>query len=255
MSQSIDLTQLVTGPELVLKNVLISDWVQENKAREQFGADILALKDIAFPEPTVRVTEKKSPLGELQPHLELVIQTDLLFDYVGSNKILKQNNGNGPSDNSEQIRLPIQLDYQLFRVWDAAELHEYDADLKQHVFYDNKSNLQTLHDRRSRLIHSYIADMIRVKPDLLHIAKARVETQIANNPPKNPCDAVYEWQNILNTWSFGDVLSFIVSDTEKADQLRQSTPFVGYMDNTERWKLIKAFYRMHRELEAKNREA
>ena len=61
MSQSIDLTQLVTGPELVLKNVLISDWVQENKAREQFGADILALKDIAFPEPTVRVTEKKSP--------------------------------------------------------------------------------------------------------------------------------------------------------------------------------------------------
>ena len=97
--------------------------------------------------------------------------------------------------------------------------------------------------------------MIRVKPDLLHIAKARVETQIANNPPKNPCDAVYEWQNILNTWSFGDVLSFIVSDTEKADQLRQSTPFVGYMDNAERWKLIKAFYRMHRELEAKNREA
>ena len=245
MSRFIDPTQIVTGPELVLKNVLISDWVQENKAREQFGADILALKDIAFPEPTVRVTEKKSPLGELQPHLELVIQTDLLFDYVGSNKILKQNNGNGPSDNSEQIRLPIQLDYQLFRVWDAAELHEYDADLKQHVFYDNKSNLQTLHDRRSRLIHSYIADMIRAKPELLAIARERIEKQIANDPPINPSDAFIEWQYILNTWLLDDILRFMVADTEKADQLRSSTPFVGYIDNKEYWKLHKAFCQLN----------
>ena len=245
MSQSIDLTQLITGPELVLKNVLISDWVLENEAREQFSADILALKDIAFPEPTVRVNEKMSPLGELQPHLELVIQTDLLFDYAGCNKILKQNNENGPSDNSEQIRLPIQLDYQLFRVWEEEELHEYDPDLKHHVFYDNESNLQTLHDRRSRLIHSYIADMIRAKPELLSIAKARIEKKIAEDPPKHPKDAAYEWKNILNTWSLDDVLNFMVSDTEKADQLRSSTPFVGYFDNKERWKLHKAFCQLN----------
>ena len=241
MSEFIDVTQLVTGPELVLKDVPISDWVQENEAREQFSADIIALKDIAFPEPTVRVTEKMSPLGELQRHLELVIQTDVLFNYAGCNKILKKNNGNNPGKNSEQIRLPITLDYQLFRVWDEAELHEYDADLKQHVFYDKESNLQTLHDRRSRLIHSYIAEMIRKKPDLFHIAKARIEKLIANNPPQNPQDAVYEWHYILDHWSLDDVLNFIVSDTEKADQLRQSTPFVGYFDNSERWKLHKAF--------------
>ena len=242
MSEFIDVTQLVTGPELVLKDVPISDWVQENEAREQFSADIIALKDIAFPEPTVRVTEKMSPLGELQRHLELVIQTDVLFNYAGCNKILKKNNGNNPGKNSEQIRLPIKLDYQLFRVWDEAELHEYDADLKQHVFYDKESNLQTLHDRRSRLIHSYIAEMIRKKPDLFHIAKARIEKLIANNSPQNPQDAVYEWHNILDHWSLDDVLNFIVSDTEKADQLRQSTPFVGYIDNEERWKLHKAFW-------------
>lgn len=242
MSEFIDATQLVTGPELVLKDVPISDWVQENETREQFSADILALKDIAFPEPTGRVTEKMSPLGELQRHLELVIQTDRLFDYAGCNKILKQNNGNDSGKNSEQIQLPITLDYQLFRVWEEAELHEYDSDLKHHVFYDNESNLQTLHDRRSRLIHSYIADMIRAKPELLSIAKTRIEKQIVNDPPKHPKDAAYEWQAILNTWSLDDVLNFIVSDTEKADQLRQSTPFVGYIDNKERWKLHKAFW-------------
>ena len=105
MSEFIDVTQLVTGPELVLKDVPISDWVQENEAREQFSADIIALKDIAFPEPTVRVTEKMSLLGELQRHLELVIQTDLLFDYVGSNKILKQNNGNAPGEYTPTVQL------------------------------------------------------------------------------------------------------------------------------------------------------
>lgn len=241
MSQSIDPTQLVTGPELVLKNLPISDWVQENKAREQFSADILALKDIAFPEPTVRVTEKKSPLGELQPHLELVIQTDLLFDYAGCNKILKQNNGNGPSDNSEQIRLPLQLDYQLFRIWEEAELHEYDPDLKLHVFYDNEPNLQALYNRRSRLMHRYIADMIRAKPELLAIAKECIEKEISKKPPINPNDAFIEWQNILHTWSLDDILRFMVADTERADQLRSSTPFVGYIDNKEYWKLHKAF--------------
>ena len=65
MSESIDPTQLVTDPELVLKNVLILDSTQEQSARKQFSADMQALKDIAFPEPTVRVTEKMFLLGEL----------------------------------------------------------------------------------------------------------------------------------------------------------------------------------------------
>ena len=245
MSESIDPTQLVTGPELVLKNVLILDPTQEQSARKQFSADMQALKDIAFPEPTVRVTENMSPLGELQRHLELVIHTDRLFDYAGCSKILKQNNGNDPDKNSEQIRLPITLDYQLFRVWEEAELHEYDSDLKHHVFYDNESNLQTLHDRRSRLIHSYIADMIRAKPELLAIARERIEKQIANDPPINPSDAFIEWQYILNTWLLDDILRFMVADTEKANQLRSSTPFVGYIDNKEYWKLHKAFCQLN----------
>ena len=249
MSQSIDPTQLVTGPELVLKNVPILDPIQEQSAREQFTSEIQALKDIAFPEPVIQVTQKISPLGDLQPYLELVIQTDCLFDYAGCNKILKQNNENDPGKNSEQIRLPIKLDFQLFRIWDESELHQYDSDLKQHVFYDNESNLQTLHDRRSRLIHSYITDMIRAKPELLAIAKERIEKQIANDPPINLRNAVYEWQNILNNWVLDDVLNFIVSDTEKADQLRQSTPFVGYIDNAERWKLHKAFWATYKKIQ------
>lgn len=246
MSESIDPTQLVTGPELVLKNVLILDSTQEQSARKQFSADMQALKDIAFPEPTVRVTENMSPLGELQRHLELVIHTDRLFDYAGCSKILKQNNGNDPDKNSEQIRLPIKLDYLLFRVWDETELHQYDADLLRYVFYDNNTHLHTLHDRRSRLVHRYIADMIRAKPELLAIARERIEKHIVDEPPKNPRDAAYEWQNILATWSLDNVLNFMVSDTGRADQLRSSTPFQGYFDNKEWWKLHKAFCQINK---------
>ena len=35
MSEFIDVTQLVTGPELVLKDLPISDLIQEMEAREQ----------------------------------------------------------------------------------------------------------------------------------------------------------------------------------------------------------------------------
>lgn len=141
----------------------------------------------------------------------------------------------------DQLRLPIALDFQLFRKWEESELHQYDADLLKYVFFDNQTNLQILHDRRSRLVHRYIADMIRAKPELLAIAKERIKKEIAEKQPVNPRDAVYEWQTILNTWSLDDILKFIVADAEKANQLRSSTPFVGYFDNSECWKLHKSF--------------
>ena len=66
------------------------------------------------------------------------------------------------------------------------------------------------------------------------------------NPPKHPKHAAYEWQNILATWSLDDILNFMVADTERADQLRSSTPFQGYFDNKERWKLHKAFCQLNK---------
>lgn len=88
--------------------------------------------------------------------------------------------------------------------------------------------------------------MIRTKPELLSVAKVRIEKEIAEKQPINPGDAAYEWQNILATWPLDDILNFMVADTEKADQLRSSTPFQGYFDNKERWKLHKAFCQLNK---------
>lgn len=145
----------------------------------------------------------------------------------------------------DQLRLPITLDFQLFRKWNDEELHQYDADLLKFVFYDNTIDLHTLNVRRSRLVHRYIADMIRKKPELLAIAKARIEKEIAEKQPINPRDAAYEWQAILANWSLDDILNFMVADTVRADQLRSSTPFVGLFDNKEHWKLHQSFCRLN----------
>lgn len=282
-------SKAVKGSELILKESLISDPEKEKWVREAFEADIAALKDIAFPAPEIRKNLKTLPFGGVQECLELVIQTDLLFDYAGTNNIQKrrmtgmsyralvrfsgqsfghrrklglividqdsdvsiiQANKQAPRPHSlavsgDQLRLPITLDFQLFRKWNDEEMHQYDADLLQYVFHDAQTDLHALGVRRSCLVHRYIADMIRAKPELLDVAKARIEKQIADEPPKHPKHAAYEWQNILNTWALDDILNFMVADTEKADQLRSSTPFVGLFDNKEHWKLHQSFYRLN----------
>jgi hypothetical protein len=283
-------SKAVKGSELILKESLISDPEKEKWVREAFEADIEMLADIAFPTPEIRNTLKILPFGGVQECLELVISTDLLFDYAGTSNIQKrrmtgmayrarvrfsgqsfahprklglmvidqdsdvsivQANKQAPRPHAlavsgDQLRLPITLDFQLFRKWSESEQHQYDADLLQYVFYDNTTDLHTLGVRRSRLVHRYIADMIRTKPELLSVAKVRIEKEIAEKQPINPGDAAYEWQNILATWPLDDILNFMVADTEKADQLRSSTPFQGYFDNKERWKLHKAFCQLNK---------
>lgn len=282
-------SKAVKGSELILKEAPISDLEKEKWVREAFEADIEMLEDIAFPAPEIRKTLKIMPFGGVQEYLELVISTDLLFDYAGTANIQKrrmtgmayralvrfsgqsfghkrklglmvidqdsdvsivQANKQAPRPHAlavsgDQLRLPIALDFQLFRKWSESEQHQYDADLLQYVFYDNTTDLHTLGVRRSRLVHRYIADMIRAKPELLAVAKARIEKDIAEKQPINSRDAAYEWQAILATWSLDDVLNFIVSDTERADQLRSSTPFVGLFDNKEHWKLHQSFCRIN----------
>ena len=234
----IEVLQLIAGDELVLKSIPIPNLRAHENSKKQFYTDIQALRDVAFPEPFIRTT---------QHYLELVISTDLLFKYAGCQNIIKQNIFCS-DERYDKIILPIQLDYQLYRVWSEAELHEYDRYLMRYVFYDNEYNLQTLHDRRSRLLHRYIADMILTNPDLLALAKMRVKDQIARGQPENPNDPLLEWQSILNNWPLDEILNCIISDSEKADQLRQSSPLISCLNIGQRRRLHLSFWRLFKSL-------
>ena len=83
-------SKAVNGSELILKESSVSDPEQEQWVREAFDADIEMLNDIAFPVPEIRKTLKIMPFGGVQEILELVIKTDLLFDYAGTSNIQKR---------------------------------------------------------------------------------------------------------------------------------------------------------------------
>lgn len=49
---------------------------------------------------------------------------------------------------------------------------------------------------------------------------------------------VNAWREILSR-PFDDVLAFIVSDTERARELRQVSPFTGVLAPRERWRILR----------------
>lgn len=94
-------------------------------------------------------------------------------------------------------------------------------------------NLHRLAEERSLAYHAAVADRLRREPDLLAIARARLAEWIAAGHSPEHARA---WQEIL-TRPLGDILAFLVDPGERARELRQSTPFAGFIDPRERWRL------------------
>jgi hypothetical protein len=94
-------------------------------------------------------------------------------------------------------------------------------------------NLHRLAEERSLAYHAAVADRLRQDPDLLAIAHERLTEWIAAG--HSPVHA-RAWQEILAR-PLDDILAFLVDAGERARELRQSTPFAGFIDPRERWRL------------------
>jgi hypothetical protein len=95
-------------------------------------------------------------------------------------------------------------------------------------------------DQRSLALDKAIAAMIRDKPELLDRAKITLNRWIKLKEPEIP-RALWEWQNILNQSTLEEILSFITEDSEKARQLRQSSPFCGILPQNVRLAILKYY--------------
>lgn len=51
-------------------------------------------------------------------------------------------------------------------------------------------------------------------------------------------EALREWENILNSYSFEDVLILLKEDSENAKRLRSSSPFTWILTEEERIKIF-----------------
>lgn len=91
-----------------------------------------------------------------------------------------------------------------------------------------------LAEERSLAFHRVIAERLETSPEILRMARARVAAWIA--AAELPPWYALQWRAVLD----GDLASirgFLTERSERAVELRQSSPFAGALDARERWRL------------------
>ena len=91
-------------------------------------------------------------------------------------------------------------------------------------------------EQRSIALHRAVAERLRADPSLLDRARARVESWSADGTVH--VHYVNAWRDVLSR-PFDDVLAFIVSDGERACELRQVSPFAGILAPRDRWRILR----------------
>jgi hypothetical protein len=93
-------------------------------------------------------------------------------------------------------------------------------------------------DARSRALHAAVANQIRRDPALLAIPLANLDRW---EHEQGPTPAFQEWRQILLSEPLEHVLSLLEEDSERADRLRQSSPFTGILSPEERAEIFRSY--------------
>jgi hypothetical protein len=91
-------------------------------------------------------------------------------------------------------------------------------------------------DLRSLAMHRLIADKIRAEPKLFEIASQNIE-RWSRTPGRNGA-LLAAWSKLLMQ-GIPATLAMATEDSERARELRQSTPFAGVLSPQERWSFLK----------------
>ncbi len=93
---------------------------------------------------------------------------------------------------------------------------------------------------RSRALAAAVAEHIRRDPELLKCVRLRLERRIMDGSRRGRA-LEQEWLRLLDTLSLAALLDFLVEDSERATQLRQSSPFTGILSPEERDAIMRRF--------------
>jgi hypothetical protein len=95
-------------------------------------------------------------------------------------------------------------------------------------------DLHALAEERSIAYHRAVADRLRADPALLTKARARIDEWIARND--RSAGYALRWRDKLGE-PLDRLLAFLVDPSEEARAMRQATPFAGFIDPRERWRI------------------
>jgi hypothetical protein len=98
-------------------------------------------------------------------------------------------------------------------------------------------------EERSIALHFAVADRIRKNHKLMREAEQNLQRYLQQSfsEGKTPTRSLLEWQELLENKSLEEFLEFIVSDSERARRMRQSSPFAGIISPQERWRIYEAY--------------
>jgi len=98
-------------------------------------------------------------------------------------------------------------------------------------------------EERSIALHRAVAERICENPQLMKKAILNLQRYLKQilSEGRRPASSLVEWQKLLENQSQEGILNFIVSDSEKARRLRQSSPFAGILNPQERWRIYEAY--------------
>ncbi len=98
-------------------------------------------------------------------------------------------------------------------------------------------------EERSIALHRAVAERIRGNPKLMEEAIINLQRYLKQSfsDSRRPVSSLVEWQELLENQSLEEILDFMVSDSERARRLRQSSPFAGILTPQERWRIYEAY--------------
>lgn len=95
-------------------------------------------------------------------------------------------------------------------------------------------------DARSLAMHCLIARKVTRDPRLLEVARRNLEIWKRARPAGERPRYLGEWERVLSR-PWPQIAAFITAGSEEATRLRQSSPFAGVLDATERRRVYEAF--------------
>jgi hypothetical protein len=92
-------------------------------------------------------------------------------------------------------------------------------------------------EERSIALHKRISELLEKDPQLLDVAFGNLQKAVRVH---GDLPVLLAWARILDG-TIDEIRAILISPSENARWLRQSSPFAGVLDPRERWKIYEAF--------------
>jgi len=95
-------------------------------------------------------------------------------------------------------------------------------------------------DQRSLALDRLVAEKVRANPALLERAVSTLARWIEQRQPNVP-PVLREWQTVFATLPLEGILQVLTSAEQRAQRLRQSSPFCGILTPQERLAVLREY--------------